>query len=588
MFGSVLRHEAALASRIGARRSLVQSCTILQAQKPAPVPPVVVTPPTSKPVVVKPVPVPPKDVKEKVKENNENPKNKKKFSFSGFLFKTALLASTLYGATLFVATKNDTVMDFVIDKQLPYYEELIDVIENGSIENLKNKWDSLFSGVHIPSRKDIDDLTSKIEQQGEHLIEETKKKFGGSHAQKFPTLSKKPSGYTTPAEQLQKPVEFEAVSGKTEKLPLITLQGRAASLEDETVKATILSLNNLIAVIDASAIGPKKDALIKSISENISNLSAKLDSFNSSFEKELQAKLKVSQTELLASYTKKELELTQNLLDQYNYEKTQLQKKYSDKLVKEVDAAKEAISQAAVNATSMVRIEQTKRFEKLVKDKIDTERNGRLQNLEAVNSRLENLEAFVSTLEKQITASSSKTLIQQSLSKLKSLLYNTKENTPAKSFKPYVEDLEQVAAKADDETINLAIAQLKPLLHGESNQSILTAPQLLTAWEDISPELRSASLLPPNAGLLGHLASSFFSKLLLPIKGAKPDGKDIESVIARVEQSLTRGDLDVAVEEVANLKGWTRKLADDWVREGRKRLEAEFLVSLIDTETKIL
>lgn len=106
--------------------------------------------------------------------------------------------------------------------------------------------------------------------------------------------------------------------------------------------------------------------------------------------------------------------------------------------------------------------------------------------------------------------------------------------------------------------------------------------------EQLAPELRSASLLPHNAGLLGYVASLLFSKLLMRVKGVKPEGKDIESVIGRVELSLTHGDLDVAVEEVANLKGWTRRLADDWVKEGRKRLEAEFLFGVVDAEAKIL
>lgn len=578
MIGSVLRRQALSAARRGNCRTLMQTARIMD------VPKTPVTPP-AKPVVVKTTTEPPQEVKEKVQENNQNPKNKKKFSFTGFLFKTFLLASTVYGATLYAATKSDTVMDFVIDKQLPYYEELIDIIENGSIEDLQKKWDSLYSNVKLPSKEKIDELTSKLEQQGEQLIEETKRKFKGSSA---PKSTPKSSAYTTPAEQLQKPVAIEPVSGISEKLPQIALKEGPKSFADETVKATISSFNELISLIDASSIGPQKDALIKSINENINKLSVKLSSLNSSFEKELQNKLKTSQTELLSSYTKKELELTQNLLDQYNYEKTQLEKKYQDRLVKEVEAAKDAISQAAVNATSMVRIEQTKRFEKLVKEKIDNERDGRLKNLEAVNSRLEELEELALSLEKQVTASRSKALIQRSLSNLKSLLYNTAEDAPAKSLKPYVEDLESVSAKADDEVIKLALPQLKALLSSESSQSILTTPQLLAAWEAITPELRSASLLPPNAGLLGHLASTIFSKLLLPVKGVKPDGKDIESVIGRVEQSLIRGDLDVAVEEVANLKGWTRKLADDWVKEGRKRLEAEFLVSLIDAETKIL
>ena len=44
------------------------------------------------------------------------------------------------------------------------------------------------------------------------------------------------------------------------------------------------------------------------------------------------------------------------------------------------------------------------------------------------------------------------------------------------------------------------------------------------------------------------------------MKGVKEDGKDIESVIGRVESSLARGELDIAVEEAANLKGWSRMI----------------------------
>lgn len=581
MFGAVTRRSvtSVTTARIAATRTLVSSSRIFQdpITKPG-------TPVTSQPVKAQLHAHPKPAVVEKTVEINEKQEipKKKKFSFAGFLFKTAFVTTLLYGATLYTATKSETVMDFVIDKQLPYYEELIEFIEKGSFEELLQKVTAKLSALpaqfKLPSKDQLEELTSKLEHQGEQLIKETKKKLQSP---------KSKPGYATPAEQLQKPVAFESTHGVKEKLPLIQLKD-VSDMADESVTATLKSFNELIAMIDASAVGPKKDTLIKSITENINALSTKLNALNTSFEKEVSAKLKNSQTELLSSYTTKELELTQNLLDQYNYEKTQLEKKYREKLTQEVESAKQAISQAAVNATSMVRVEQTKRFEKLVKDKIDAERNGRLQNLDAVAARLEELEAFALTLENQLTATSSKTLVQQSLAKLKSLLFATKEDSAAKFINPYFEELETASARCDDEVISLALGELKPLLSNESSQSILTIPQLLTAWEQLTPELRSASLLPPNAGLLGHLASILFSKLLLPVKGAKPEGRDIESVIAKVEQSLTRGELDVAVEEVANLKGWSRRLANDWVKEGRKRLEAEFLVSLIDAEAKIL
>lgn len=578
MIGTVTHRTAALSTKVAAR-TFVSSARGLQAlPRSTPGSPVTAQPVKSElPKGHKVTP----EVKEIVKEHNEQEeqkqKNKKKFSFTGFLFKSAALTSVIYGATLYAATKNDTVMDFVIDKQLPYYEEIIHLIEHGSLDDFEKSWKKLSSSVQIPSTKQIGELTSKLEQQGEQLLEETRKKLAVSK-----------SKHSTPAEQLQKAVAIEPVSEPTEHLPKIALSDKDVTFADETVHATINSFNDLISLIDASSIGGQKDVLIKNINTSIGLLATKLNKLNKAFEEEVQERLKSSQTELVASFTQKELDMTRNMLEQFNSEKLQLEQKYKTKLTKEVEAAKEAISQAAVNATSMVRVEQTKRFEALVKDKIDQERNLRLKNLDAVNARLEEIEAFAVSLEKQIASSSSKTLVQQSLGKLKSLLFQTKEDSAAKFYKPYVANLESVTEKSQDEVLSLAVAELKPILNGESSQSILTIPQLLTAWEQITPELRSASLLPPNAGLLGHLTSIIFSKLLLPVKGAKPDGKDIESVIARVENSLIRGDLDVAVEDVANLKGWSRKLADDWVKEGRKRLEAEFLVSLIDAEAKIL
>lgn len=579
MLGAASRRAIAAAAATPARRTLALSPRRF-AQTPNPTPGTPVTAQAVKSELHKttlPAKTVQPAVREKVQEQNEAPQNKKRFLVVGLVLKALLYSSVLYGATLYVATKNDKVMDFVIDKQLPYYEELIEVIEKGSLDDVKRAFEKLRAKVALPSKDQIGEFTHKIEEKSDKLYQQTKQK-----------LAHKTAETPLPAEQLQKPVEVEPVHGKVEKLPMVTLKDGAAGFADESVKATIASFNELIAVVDGANIGPAKDAMVKKISENITALSAKLSTLNTQFEKELQNKLKSSHTDLLSLYTQKELDLTQNMLDQYNYEKTQLEKKYRVKLEKEVEATRKALSQAAVNATSMVRVEQTKRFEKMIKERIDQERDGRLQNLDAVNARLEELEAFALSLSKQITATSSKSLIQHSLANLRSLMFSTAEDAPTKSFAPYVENLEAATSKTDDEVIALALGEMAPLLKHESSQSILTVPQLLTAWEQLTPKLRSASLLPPNAGLLGHIASVVFSKLLLPVKGAKPHGKDIESVIGRVEQSLVRGELDSAVEEVANLKGWTRKLADDWVREGRKRLEAEFLVDLITAETKIM
>ncbi|KAI5951104.1 MIC60 [Candida jiufengensis] len=535
---------------------------------------IVATPPSINPIPVEnkiPPPPPPPTPK------------KKKFSFTGFLFKTSLLAVFLYGGTMYLATKNNKVLDFVLDNELPYNEELIDFFENLSKEDFEELWyniQSKFTDVKLPSKNDIEQLTTKIEHKGEDFLKETKKKLSSKKEVRKGTD-------LTPVEQLQKPVEVESLTRDVARLPLIELNADVANSVDSSVKQIISSFNNFVQSIDANTLEGSNSNLIKTIDTSINQLATKLNTLSTSFDNEVQNKLKVSQTELFSSFTKKELELTENLIYQFNQEKAQLEKKLNQRLEQEVKAARQAISQAATNAVSMVRIEQTKNFEKLVTEKLNEERQGRLANLDKLNDKINDLEKFAEGFEKQIVNTHKKTLIQQSINKLKSLLlFSQSENTTPKSIGPYVDVLSQIST--DDEVLNLAVKDLIPLISNESTHSILSNSQLLTRWEQLAPDLRSSSLLPPNAGLLGHLSSLIFSKLLLPVKGVKEDGKDIESVIGRVEYSLARGQLDVAVEEATNLKGWSRRLANDWVIESRKRLEIEFLLNLIESESKLL
>ena len=116
-------------------------------------------------------------------------KQKKKFSFAGFLFKTAFWASVVYGGTLFVATKNDKVMDFIIDKQPPYYEELLNVIEHRSIEDLKrqlrdtqHKISKILILDFHPRPRLMNLSTTRIgDREVKTCIEETEEEIGNQH-----------------------------------------------------------------------------------------------------------------------------------------------------------------------------------------------------------------------------------------------------------------------------------------------------------------------------------------------------------------------------------------------------------------------
>ncbi|CUM68132.1 uncharacterized protein PRCAT00005849001 [Priceomyces carsonii] len=523
-----------------------------------------------------PIPKPPTTpiLKEDIKTNT----GKKRTSFIGILFRTLLVGTVAYGGTLYVATKNDKVMDFVIDNQLPYHEEIFDFFEHTTTDDVKNKFNDLkeyASNFSLPTKDQMKDLGQKLEDKGESFISETKKRLSPSERQKAIEDS-----HPLPEEQLQKPVEVESVRKDISKLRLISVD---SSKTDPSIQRAIDLLNELTQSVPEN---PANEKLVKAIQSSVTELSEKLNGLSQRFDDEVASKLKVSQTELLSSYTQKELELTENLIAQFNREKSQLDKKYDARLQQEIDATKQALSQAAVNAISMVRLEQTKNFEALVKNKIDSEREGRLANLNKLDSKVSDLEKFSTSLESQISSNNQRLKIQRALENFKNAF--GREGPELKSLSPYLDHLTEVSNETKDELLAVALADLRPLIVGENSKSILSTAQLLSRWEQLTPELRSSSLLPPNAGLLGHLTSRIFSAFLFPVKGSKPDGRDIESVIGRVESSLSRGELDSAVEEVANLKGWPRRLANDWLVEGRKSLEIKFLIDLISTEAIIL
>jgi mitofilin len=134
-----------------------------------------------------------------------------------------------------------------------------------------------------------------------------------------------------------------------------------------------------------------------------------------------------------------------------------------------------------------------------------------------------------------------------------------------------------------DELISacLSTVPLSVLDHG-----VLTNAQLSARFKLLEPEIRKASLLPPNAGIAGHVGSIIFSKLLWKKEG-NPVGNDVESIIARTECALTEGRIVDAVQEINQLKGWPKKLAQDWLDEGRKKSEVEFIVGVLSEQSRL-
>lgn len=476
---------------------------------------------------------------------------KKSHPFRKFFIRVGLFTSVIYLGGIALALKSDTIYDNFVD-YFPMGEELVEFAENYLINYNYSGNSSAKSDLHsfnasldktVPVVK-AGVLSSTISQEELANIEAHKEKVRIN-------VTDKTAGHSPET-----------------ALPLVEFKSL-----DESLNKTISSLNDLIKSINHDA--PVHASLISTISDHVKELSEKLGSIAQSHTVEMS---KLDQDQLSVISQEKEVELTKKFLQQFDAERENLEKKYHEILINEIEATKSKIFLQADNKIDSVRLMQLEEFNKLVSKKIETERDGKLAKLDQIYDKISKLEAIESEMSDQISHYLTLKNLKIELGKVESTLIDS--DTPIILNSQFVK-LQSLALELKDELLLESIKQLP------KSGNLLTKQQLISRWKLLAPELRAASLLPPNAGILGHFASRVLSKFLFAKQGFA-EGNDMESIISRVNGYLERDELDLAVEQVASLKGWSRRLADDWVVESRKRLEVEFLIKVIDYEARLL
>lgn len=233
-------------------------------------------------------------------------------------------------------------------------------------------------------------------------------------------------------------------------------------------------------------------------------------------------------------------------------------------------------------------IELQRRWLRSIKSQVETERGGRLAKLDSLTTSLKHLE--------RITLDNSAVLDDNvRLHKVWSALraVQTKVEHGDQSFDDELRVLQGLTktvdeGNADKEVVNTALAQLEASGIAQTGVKSFTA---LSSWfsNAVAPRIHSASLVPKpeDATVLSHLASMSLSKLLFRPKAGLVDGNDVGAVLARAEYALSENDLDAAAREVNSLRGWPRKLAEDWLREARRKLEAQQVIDIVGTQATL-
>jgi len=257
--------------------------------------------------------------------------------------------------------------------------------------------------------------------------------------------------------------------------------------------------------------------------------------------------------------------------------KLKLVESYNQRLQLALDAITTKAVAAANNKLAAQNVELTEKFARDVNNLVEEERGGRLSQIQELKKDIATLQEAMLSSGQILESEDGVVAFFVELANLQRVLTGDK-TVP---LQPYLDSLKH--SLPSDPLVKAVFDSVSPSV---KKYGVLSHPQLAARFSLIEPEIRRASLVPPDAGIAGHLGSLAASQLLAKKEGL-PSGDDVESVIARTQTYLQQGDVLRAVAQVNSLQGWPKRIAGDWLDEGRKRSEVEFLVSVLADEGRL-
>ena len=224
-------------------------------------------------------------------------------------------------------------------------------------------------------------------------------------------------------------------------------------------------------------------------------------------------------------------------------------------------------------------IELQRRWLRSIKTQVETERGGRLAKLDTLTTSLKQLERITldnsSQLDDNVRLHKVWSALRAVQSKTESgdIAFDDELRVLKSTSMPLSGD---ASTTASDSVISATLGQLEKSGIAQTGVKSLAA---LSSWfsNSVAPRIHSASLVPAphEATILSHLASAGLSRVMFRPKPGVVEGGDVGSVLARAEWCLGEKDLDGATREVNSLKGWPGRLAADWLKEARRKLEVQ-------------
>lgn len=355
--------------------------------------------------------------------------------------------------------------------------------------------------------------------------------------------------------------------------------------EEPLVQDLVKILNDIITVVNADNASGKYSSTINKAKSELANVGGRILALKQAEKTAADKKIQSTQAEFDTAAKELVRRLEEEMRDQearwrdeFESEREKISNSYQERLDVELKRSQQVSEQRIRNELLEQAVTLKKDFISSIKDRVETERNGRLAKLSDLASSINELESLTSQWNSVIDSNLQAQHLQVAVEAVRTSL-NTADRP-----RPFIHELAALKElAADNPVVNAAIASVNPTAY---QRGVPTSAQLIDRFRRVAAEVRKASLLPEDAGVASHAASWALSRFLFKKRGMTV-GDDVESVLTRTETLLEEGDLDGAAREMNTLDGWARKLSVDWVQEARKVLEVRQALEVCGAEVRL-
>lgn len=524
--------------------------------------------------------------------SNASPKPVKKHRIRTFFLGTTLLFSGVTASAIYYALQNDDFY-YSMTTYLPFTSNIIDTIDDYRFNRAvkASKAENGFEAPKISKKVECVPVDGHVKATAEtttkaHISSPAKLPVKQSAPAPAQNNSSKPAqnisqnppsdpSQSVPAEPSKKhndhtislaakPVAAQVVGFENQMGEGVYLQQHLDEFGVDGVLSEVVAA--LRSCVRAHNVDLKEDIFFSRVVSAVKEASYIVRKDREKLQQHFLEQLKQSTAETKKALEKDYLEAKMNLVESYN-----------NRLQLALDAVTRKAISSANNKIDAQYNELCNQFSSRMADYVEKERDGRLSHMQELQKDMQILQEAMLSSGSILESEDGVVSFFIELGNLQRVLAK-QDVTP---LKPYLDALTK--ALPSDPLVKAAVASISPTV---KKYGVLSHNQLAARFNLIEPKIRQASFASADAGIAGHLGSLAASKLLVRKEGL-PEGNDVESILARTQTHLQQGDVLRAVAEVNSLQGWPKKIAADWLEEGRKRSEVEFLVNVLADEGRL-